>query len=390
MVEVKGFPSAPSAADGPPDFQRTGQTHTHVIGDYVLEPSVVFTPRSFFQDRFQPASDVIQLPERIKPGGEIRATFKGLGDVLPANPRKGLRLIKDRLKGQKRDATIEVLNRYVVDLRINSPQNWAHLLNFHIPHLAFVETQLEIPLHRLTAIFPFEMPSFCRMALSILGIDAVFTDGVVRGHQIDIYPSHDSAYRANTRSWFLLSEMSKAKERAEHDISVPHRVLIGRRGSRGLVDQERYVSLLAPLGFTTVYPEDLSVAQQFAIFSKSETVVAVHGAGLGPLLLRSELGYAPLNIVGIIPSAVASDFFRMVCQLTGSRWAGIRSKIRPEYVSMAYDMQRPSMTGFEDHDIEIDEDALMMALDHVWNSNDHRIAPTKQFSSDNIVVPSGR
>lgn len=349
------------------------------VPDFILEPSVVFTPRSFFHDRYQPGPDIIQLPQRVKPGGEVSVSYRGPNKT---NPRRGLRLIKDKIKGQRRTDELDITDGYVVDLRANSPQNWSHLLNFHIPLLALVETEFGLPLSEITAVFPFDMPQFARSALALLGVSAVFTDGLVRGRLIEISLSHENVHRTHSRTWFLQSEMAARKARAEDGMDVPKRVLIGRRGSRGLVAQERFERLLEPLGFSTVYPERLSVAEQFSLFSRCETIVAVHGAALGPLLLRTEAGRPPPHVVGIMPSGVVSDFFRMMSQQVGSRWVGIRGKVRPEYVAMAYDLQRTSLSGFESHDVEIDTDALLLALDHVWNAADHRIAPTLLASLD--------
>ncbi|HET8744035.1 MAG TPA: glycosyltransferase family 61 protein [Ramlibacter sp.] len=66
---------------------------------------------------------------------------------------------------------------------------------------------------------------------------------------------------------------------------TPAKVLIRRKsGNRALVNEDALEERLAPLGFVPVYPERLSFAEQFHLFSNVETVVGATGAAMANLI----------------------------------------------------------------------------------------------------------
>lgn len=349
--------------------------HKEMVPTFRIAPSVVFSARSFFIDRAIPGCDVIQLPEKIMPAGEVKIVEEG---AMTMQPRLKMR---DRLRGRGREPTIDFHEELYIDFRYNNPQNWSHLLNRHIPLLAFAELALGQNISNINVIFPKNMPKHGRDLIINLGINSHFTDGPVTGSCIKIFQSHGNVHRPHSHKWINSSSIiEKLNKIGSSKDVLPQRILIARRGSRTILNQEEIEISLRQRGFRTIYAEDLHVNDQIRLFSECETIVAIHGAALGPLLYRLSNNAKVTNIVEIIPCGIASDIFRMMAQQVGCRWIGVRGKMKPKYVKPAYNMKQKFFSKFQNDSFEVDPVSLLSALDHVWNADDFRFAPLKELS----------
>lgn len=356
--------------------QKSSVEHKEAVPAFQIAPSVVFSARSFFIDRAIPGCDVIQLPEKIMPAGEVKVVEEG---AMTMQPRLRMR---DRLRGRGREPTTNFHEELYIDFRYNSPQNWSHLLNQHIPLLAFAESVLGRHISNINVVFPKNMPSHGRALLIALGINSRFTDGPVTGSSIKIVQSHGNIHRPHSYKWVTSSSIvKKLNELVSSRGALPQRILIARRGSRTILNQEEVEIALRQRGFKTIYAEDLHIADQIRLFSECETIVAIHGAALGPLLYRLPNNTRVTNIVEIIPCGIASDIFRMMAQQVGCRWIGVRGKIKPRYVTSAYNMKQKFFSEFQNDSFEVDPVSLLSALDHVWNADNFRVAPLKEVSA---------
>ncbi|MBC9246329.1 glycosyltransferase family 61 protein [Paracoccus sp. 11-3] len=313
------------------------------------------------------------------PAGEVKIVEEG---AMTMQPRLRMR---DRLRGRGRESTIDFHEGICIDFRYNSPQNWSHLLNQHIPLLSFVESALGCHISDINVIFPKNMPSYGRDLLMALGINAYFTDGPVRGSSVKILQNHGNIHRPHSNKWINSSSiLERLNELGSSRGTLPQRILIARRGSRTILNQEEVEIALRQRGFETIYAEDLHIADQLRLFSECETIVAIHGAALGLLLYRPSNSTKVTNIVEIIPCGIASDIFRMMAQQVGCRWIGVRGKIKPRYVKSAYNMKQKFFSEFQNDSFEVDPVSLLSALDHVWNADNFRVAPLKEPSASHL------
>jgi hypothetical protein len=62
------------------------------------------------------------------------------------------------------------------------------------------------------------------------------------------------------------------------------KIYIKRSSGRHIVNEEEFLEILKPLGFEVLCCEQLTVAEQAAVFSKAEIVVGAHGAGFTNLV----------------------------------------------------------------------------------------------------------
>ncbi len=141
---------------------------------------------------------------------------------------------------------------------------------------------------------------------------------------------------------------------------MPDKVYLARRDTRQVANEDELMALLTPRGFTRVFPEDLPAADQMRLLIGAKAIVAVHGAGMAPLLYRG--GCPPAPIVEILPCGHMTDVFRTVAEQMGCPWIGVRGRIKPQYVAPAYALTAP-FTQFSLDAFEVDPVSVEIALD---------------------------
>lgn len=322
------------------------------VASHVLEPSRLIGARSFLVDRAVPDCEEITLPGREVPGGTI--PFGILPRMAPPPPRRGWRA---RLR--PRPAPVALDGDLGMDCRVTSPENWSHFLNIHAPLAIALMRRLDLPEAGLTLILPEATPDFVLKGAAHLGLRTQCAAGAVTGPGVGFRLSLNITV-PDRRRW--LQDAGTIDRLWDGPAAhLPRRVFLARRKTRHVTNQPEIEALLSRHGHVTIYPEDLSAADQFRLFNTAESIVAVHGAGLAPLLYRHP--DAPLrHLVEILPCGHMTDFFRLMAQQVGCHWTGVRGRLKPEYVRPAHDLtariyRQHSLDGFE-----VDPVALERAL----------------------------
>jgi hypothetical protein len=140
---------------------------------------------------------------------------------------------------------------------------------------------------------------------------------------------------------------------------LPRKLYISRRGSRSVLNEVEVYSFLQSLGYERVYPEDLRVEEQIRLLANATDIVAIHGAALGPLILRSAstLG-ANVRLVELFGAGFLVSVFReIVFELSGT-WIGVRGALEPDIVG-----KKRSALYFEKDAFSVDIDCLSMAIE---------------------------
>ncbi|MBF0332430.1 MAG: glycosyltransferase family 61 protein [Alphaproteobacteria bacterium] len=96
-------------------------------------------------------------------------------------------------------------------------------------------------------------------------------------------------------------------------------LVAGHSGGRGFADPDALARRLAPLGFETVRPGDLSVAERARLFAAARVVVAPEGPGNADML------FAPPDaaLIEVCPAGQASDQFHLLTKLGGQRYGRV-------------------------------------------------------------------
>ena len=321
--------------------------------------------QSYMIDRFDPGCEVIALPPRATGGGEVGLSLGPLSAEGPVRPGL-LRKVQRRLYPLA-DVALPGL---FLDLRAHAPGNWAHFLNNHLPFVVFVCRQLNLQPQDVTLILPETTPSYIRRVATLFGLTCQHTGARVTGTGVTFrltggpgQPSGWPVLRAARAGWARdpwLRDPLEAALAEPAKTALPARVFLVRRKTRALLNQAEIETVLHPLGFHTLYPEDLSVTDQFRLFNQAETIVAVHGAGLAPMLYRTPASRL-LRLVEIMPVGHMTDVYRLMAGQLGIDWIGLRGRIRPEHVGPAYDLTK-AFKAFSLQNFTLDPQSLRLAL----------------------------
>jgi capsular polysaccharide biosynthesis protein len=99
-----------------------------------------------------------------------------------------------------------------------------------------------------------------------------------------------------------------------------------RQFARKMENEEVLISALTQQGFTIIFPEQLSVAEQIEIFSQAKVIVGESGAGMANIIFASP----GCNIIEIMPEIKNQVWIKQLCGLFGFSWFCIYSLVPPE------------------------------------------------------------
>ena len=323
------------------------------VSPFGLDPGTLITAKSYLIDRAVPDCEIITLPGREAPGGVI--PFGLVEKMAPPPLRGGWR---GALKGEARRKPVRLQGKLGMDCRVVSPENWSHFLNIHLPLAFELLRRLTLAPADLTLILPARTPGFILRAANHLGFATQCTDGPVEGPGI-AYQLSMSITVPDRLKWLRTTDIIDRLAKVDGP-SLPSKIFLARRKTRAISNQAEIEALLSPLGYTTIYPEDLPVAEQFRLFNHAESLVAVHGAGLAPLLYRRPGG--PLRqLIEIMPAGHMADYFRLMAQQVDCSWIGVRGRLKKEYFPLAY-TQTGLFRKYSLDNFEVDPSSIQRAL----------------------------
>ena len=325
---------------------------------------ILISARSYFVDRMVPECEVIHLPPKQVGGGEFWFTYEKGVTQHPETPKpqKGLRQGLKMLRPKPETATIS--DKVFLDFRLKVPQNWAHFLNDHLPIYFVAAHELGLSASETLLVLPQKTPGYIRRAAAFFGLETLCTDAPVSGDAVMLETNRWIRCRSIRAEWahlpFVTETLDAAGIRDGISGDLPNRAFLSRRATRNLENEDAVEAFLNARGYTKIYPEDLSVADQFKLFEQAEHVVAIHGAGLAPMLYRSDASRLR-GLIELFPCGHMTDNFRVMAHQVGCAWAGVRGKIKPEHVEPAYDLSKP-FVEYSLQSFEVDLHALELAL----------------------------
>lgn len=328
-----------------------------IIAPYRIDPAWLVTASSFLADRIIPDCERIHLPAREVHGGILSY---GRGLLQPAPVPEG-RLATLR-PWRRSPETIPAPHEDVFDLRRNTPANWAHFLNNHLPIFFTVCARLAISPREALLVLPEQIPGYILDMAALLGLKTLATDAQIDGNGVLYEADPWTGIRPMRHTWVdtpVVHEAIARLDRAQQD--APRRVFLSRRDTRAPTNEAEIMEWLRQKGFAKVYPEDLSPAQQIHLFRHAEIMVAVHGAGLAPLLYMQPGGRLR-HLVEILHAGHMTDVYRVMAHQVDVQWIGVRGRLKPQYIKDAYDIGSTYKAHSLDN-FEIDLSALETAFD---------------------------
>ena len=254
------------------------------------------------------------------------------------------------------------------DLRLRHPQNWAHFLNNHLPICFALMDQTGLKPEEAVLILPAKTPGYIVRAAGFFGLRTICSADRIEGEGVAFTSEPWTGIRSVRAQWAKLPQIRAIlSQESVHGVApgdpLPRKVFLSRRDTRNLENEAAVEAYLAERGYAKIYPEDLPVADQLRLFEQADSMVAIHGAGLAPLLYLSDKARLK-QLVELFPCGHMTDVYRVMSHQVGCRWIGVRGKIKPEHVTPAYDLENPFLQ-YSLQSFELDLAALDLAFEMV-------------------------
>ena len=332
------------------------------IAPRTVDAGFLVTAQSFLIDRIKPDCEIIALPEKVMESGTLSWSVGPIEAVSEKGAEKGLRAL---ISGGTQSVEIAPEDHWIIDLRANSPSNWAHFLNNHLPTLFAVANGAGLDPARALAILPADAPRYIQAAAALFNITFLMTNGSVKGHGVTCGIAPWGALRTARAGWVRLPAPQAALAAILAEPSptpLPKKVFLTRKNTRTLSNISEIEGVLGARGFQTILPETLSPADQFRLFLNAEEIVAIHGAGLAPLLYSTpELG--PKKLIELLPCGHMTDVYRVMASDVGCGWVGVRGRIKGEYIPHVYKTDKPAYVLHSMDSFEVDPVSLEYAFE---------------------------
>jgi capsular polysaccharide biosynthesis protein len=333
------------------------------ISPHQARPASLVTARSFLVDRVVPDCEIVSLPGKQIAGGQLGHS-RGAVTLRPWGNHRPFGRMRRRLAGEER--TRRIRDRVVFDVRHRSPHNWAHWLTNHLPIVFRLAAAEGLARSEILLVTPADIPGYVRTAAELFGLEVLAADSAIEGEGVTFEVRPWTAVRAARAEWVSAPEVRAVLDAAlagGNAAPLPARIFLSRRKTRALSNEAEIERYLAARGYETIYPEDLAPADQIRLFREAEAIVAIHGAGLAPLLYVPPGGRLR-QLVEILPVGHMSDAFRVIADQVGVRWIGVRGKIKPQYVAPAYRLDA-RFDAFSLDSFEVDVASLDLALEMI-------------------------
>ena len=336
-------------------LKRGSGSYTFETPNRDYPASWVIASKSYLVDRIVPDLAWIQLPAFTRTGGEFTLTMNAMAPARPTG-RIG---IKSRWKNLREEPII-FRHDLLVDLRVNAPQNWSLFHNANLPVLCKAASEYGFSIFDVGVLLPANTPGYIRRSANMFGLNFYCTDKEVPISTITFEPKYADLASDNGTDWLAPYKDELNLKRGSAPAESPKRYFLSRRKTRNIENEGEVIEFLTANGFETIYPEELSVAEQFAIFDRAEVIVAIHGAGMAPIMYRGTDSNLRL-VVEICPVGHMVKNFRMRTIASGVDWIGVQGRIKKEYIPELYRFDRYFLKYSLDS-FELDLDSIRAAL----------------------------
>lgn len=245
----------------------------------------------------------------------------------------------------------------ILDLRMNSPSNWAHAFTNHLPVALLARSHSGLISGQMSVLLPSGTPRMIVELFERSGFPSLLTDKAVSGQicSFDVRPwiAIRGVRHEVLRSSLYGSELHRS---IENNNNWPKQIFIARRGARRVENHLSVQNALEQNGYVTYYAEDFSLIDQASFIYHARNIVAVHGAALGPLIFKALADDVPYNLMELFSPAHVTNVYRVIAHQTGGNWIGVRGRAWPRLLSRHANFSA-NMENFE-----IAEESLELGL----------------------------
>ena len=348
------------------------------INGYVIPESKTFAHSTRMADSWRAAPERVIQPEMNVGSAEINIkVFDGSTSQLGI-----ARKTRNPLKLLHRRQTLDMTDCFIYDTRYEVDSNVGHYIADTIPKILAAKTSISAATGNEVDVYAILKEGSSRMSVEVfenLGIPVVSTEANVKGHIIKtsvVRPTTSidgTICHANGPTMigslpdiyasFRDKLLNKRTDRQE-------KVFLSRKSSRTIENEDEITELLDGHGFKKYYFEtgELSVIEQWELISGAKQIIAIHGAGLSPLiynlngLLLPQGNLSGLRIIELYGAGYFVDFNRRLAAVMNAHWCGVRGRISPEIVRDLDDRGGGRVHQFSS--FRVDPQTLKLALDY--------------------------
>lgn len=327
---------------------------------YVVARDWLFAPSTYLVDSFEPFVEEIYLPFVSTKEGGMKIHYSDY-DVCTQRGQSFLKRIKAKFITKR-----EIADNVLLDLRAHSPSNLAHAITIHLPIALYVNKFLgDIKQSKPLLIFPKKLPEHIQQIFTEVGFKFLLTDGQVAGKVCSYTLDSLICLRGALPELIKQSLMNSifADKLIRQNTQQPRKIFISRRETRRLRNEEEIETFLIKRGYEKVYLEDYSVIAQLSMVSLADSIVAIHGAALGPLVFRTLFNKSEPKLVELFTPAHMSNVYRIVMHQIGGKWVGVRGKVWPKLIEQAYECSPDKVRQYSLLDFEICIESLEQAME---------------------------
>lgn len=328
-----------------------GKLMSYDAGEHLL-----ISPKSTLVDNWEPNTEQILLKSASTKEGRIKISTTNYPSKITVNKHKDP---ASRLLSRTKDMS----NSYIADMRINFPDNWAHAITNHLPLCYLISGILSKKgIFNCKFLFPRKMSAKLKSLFMLSGIDSIYYDNVITATPVIFHIEPWISIRGirhkiicdnivNTNLYFNIKN-SKYKF---------NKIFISRKDTRRLSNENEIEKLLQKRGYEKIYLEDLPLEDQFSCVVFASEIVAIHGAGLAPLIFRSAFRASGGKLIELFSPGHITNVYRILAHQAGMKWLGVRGKIWRSMIPFIY-MENINHHKFAYDDFEVDINSLEEAL----------------------------
>ncbi|MDO8825454.1 DUF563 domain-containing protein [Methylophaga sp.] len=311
----------------------------------------LFAPSTYLIDSWVPEVEKIQLSASATLAGSLILKISDDEKRIENKELQTKPLIKRVFTASKE---IIIKDKIIMDLRYKEPGNIAHALTNHLPLTLIAEDYCkQVTGKSLTIVLPSSIPKYIEKIFVEIGYEVVKTDRHIfaKACEYDISPWQSIRGLRYQIIKTYLSNSDFHKKIQNLSEGLPKKIFISRRGNRVLKNEKIVEDFLVNKGYLKVYAEDFDVLEQISMIVHASHIVAVHGAALGPLLLRAMSPDNNLKLIELFNPGHMTNVYRVICDQLDFEWVGVRGKLWPEIILQAYDEPKDprkySLSNFE-------------------------------------------
>jgi hypothetical protein len=251
---------------------------------------------------------------------------------------------------QKYAAPIQHRDGYLFDTRYEVDGNIAHILGC----IAIKALLARRSYPNITLILRENPHKMAIEAYRLLGFPILCTNRDVEGNLIILSEQNDEP----DFEPFYQTEFGQF-EFEGYTAETPERVFLARRGTRSIINQGEIEQLLSKYGFTTLYFEDYSMAEQWSIARNAKAVVGIHGAALKNLVFNNQA----VKLIELFHPGYVVDIYRRDNAVSGGSWCGVSGQF-PGNIIQKLEVEQDARS-FALSRLTIDPISLQKALDEI-------------------------